>query len=346
MPTSKRVTILDVAKTAGVSAGTASRVLNQREGEIKISQATRDSVLEAARKLGYRPNPFATALRSQKTGLIGAITRDICDPFLAQLAREIQKAARRSGVDMLLAHAEYDLDVIGHHLAFMHTYWFDGLVLLGDIPGDQAVIDELKKTRTPFVMVARGEHTVPPMVNVNEHAGMEIGLNYLRQLGHQRIAFLGNLEHGGVQERCNYFYHYHKEHNLPYEDGYIRLCSMDHAAIIHCVHHLMSLPQLPTAIFCATDQAAFQAIGAVQRLGFSVPADLSILGFDDIEWASYTNPALTTVRQPVEQMALHAIEMLLHLINGDKLSISQKTVLVEPLLVARDSCAAPKVSAG
>jgi len=342
MPTPRRVTIIDVARAAGVSIGTASRVLNQRGGEIKISEETRNHVLEAARQLGYRPNPFASALRTQRTGVIGIIVRDMCDPFLSLLAREVQKVARAQGVDVLMAHAEYDLEIVGHHLAFMHSHWFDGLLLLGDMPGDQAIINELQKTSTPFVAVARGEETSPPMVNVDETAATRLGLDYLTGLGHRRIAFLGNLEHGGVQERLVLFRRYFAERGLALPEEYVRTCANSRGAALACAQSLLTLPQPPTALFCATDLAALGAISGAQRLGRRVPDDISIVGFDDIEGAADSFPALTTIRQPVGEMAAAAVGLLMGFIDGTQTAEAEHRVLVAPRLMVRQSCAMPR----
>lgn len=343
MPNLKRVTIVDVAKAAGVSAGTASRVLNQRDGEIKISDYTRAQVLEAARKLGYHPNPFASALRTQRTGVIGVIVRDICDPFLALLAREIQKAARAQAMDVLLAHAEYDLELVGNHIAYMHSHLFDGLLLLGDIPGDLAILEELARSETPFVAVARGLSTNLPMVNIDEKKGVYQGIEYLRGLGHQRIAFIGNLLHGGVKEREDHFRSYYHENKLTLNENYMKLCGNGRGEALACAQSLLSLPEPPTAIFGVTDMAAYGAISAAFRMGLRVPEDVSVLGFDDVEGSADTNPPLTTIRQPVGEMAADAVRLLMKYIEGQpSQNVDSARILVEPRLIVRQSCAAPK----
>ena len=127
----KNVTIADVAKAAGVSLGTVSRVINSKDGVIKVSERTTQKVLDAAKELGYQPNPFAAALRSQKSGVIGVIVRDINDPFLRQIIRDVQDEAHKKGIELLIGHAEYELKTAERQLSFMVNHWFDGLVLLG-----------------------------------------------------------------------------------------------------------------------------------------------------------------------------------------------------------------------
>ncbi len=342
MYSSKRVTIADVARAAGVSVGTVSRVLNQREGGIKISDATRSLVLQTAEQLGYTPNPFASALRTQRTGVIGVIVRDISDPFLSMLGKEIQKTARSQGIDLLFGHAEYDLEIVGRHLALVHSHWFDGLLLLGDIPGDQAVIDELTRFGTPFVLVACGEQSTFPSVNVDEVMGVKLALDYLRDLGHQRIAAIGNLEHGGINQRIELTHRYLLENNLSWSEEYLQHCANSRAAALDRAQCLLSLPNPPTAIFCATDLAALGALNGALRLGLRVPADVSIIGFDDIEGVADISPALTTVRQPVGDMAAQAVRLLTSFLNGNPVAESESRVVVNPRLIIRQSCAPPR----
>lgn len=340
--TAKRITIADVAHTAGVSPGTVSRVLNQREGTVRISEATRQLVLDTAERLGYSPNPFASALRTQRTGVMGAIVRDAGDPFLSMLLREIQRAARTRGIHVLFGHAEYDLDVVGRHIAFMHSHLFDGLLLLGDIPGDQAIINELVRAQTPFVAVARGQQSSLPLVNIDEKAGVELALDYLYALGHRRIAFIGNMEHGGIGERFSFFASHLNTLGLSRPEHYIQQCANSRSAALDCAQSLLSLPKPPTAIFCATDTAALGVVSGVQRAGWRVPEDVSVIGFDDVEGTADTFPALTTIRQPVGEMATQAVNLLLDLIDEKGVEESQARKIIQPTLTVRNSCAPPR----
>src|SRR6266568_4128550 len=195
------VTLVDIAETAHVSVGTVSRVLNGREGSIKISQATKTRVLQAAQRLGYQPNPFAAALRTQRTGVLGAIIRDIGDPFLSELARTLQQAAHEQGFELLLGHTDYDPQTAQRQMTFMLNHWFDGLFLLGNIPGDMTLLSMIQQSRTPCVALASCSETSVALVALDEVRGASLSLDYLFQSGHRRIAFVGNIEHAGVSER-------------------------------------------------------------------------------------------------------------------------------------------------
>ncbi len=333
-----RVRIADVAREAGVSAGTVSRVLNPRDGGIKISEATRKLVLDAVERLGYQPNPFASALRTQQSGVIGAVVRDINDPFLGLMARQVQRAAHNCGVELLLGHAENDLYTVRRQLQFMRL-WFDGLLIIGDMPGDQAVFDDLRADETPFVAVACGSGAAAPLVNIDERCGTQLSLDYLHTLGHRRIAFLGTTDHAGTRERLLAFQQYVSDRGLYWDDGYLQPVPYTRRAAIAAMRTLLSLPTPPTAVLCTADLLALGAISGAQEMGWRVPEAVSVISFDDIEEAVDVFPALTTVRQPVGEMAEEAIQLLLRLIENPAAELRERRIIVEPKLMIRRSCA-------
>jgi DNA-binding LacI/PurR family transcriptional regulator len=165
--------------------------------------------------------------------------------------------------------------------------------------------------------------------------------DYLYSLGHQRIAFIGNLEHGGIKERLISFQHHLRDRGLSGTDDYVQQCANSRAAALSCTQYLLSLSQPPTAIFCATDLAAFGAISGVLRQGWKVPENVSIIGFDDIEGAADTCPALTTVRQPIGEMASRAVSLLMRFVEGEPVQEAENQVIVQPKLIVRQSCAPP-----
>lgn len=334
------VTLADIAKEARVSIGTVSRVLNGREGAIKISQATASRVLDAAQRLGYQPNPFATALRTQRTGVLGAILRDMGDPFLSELARALQQAAHEQGFELLVGHADHDQETAQRQMAFMLNHWFDGLFLLGNIPGDAALLTMVQQSRTPCVAVASGSQLPVPLVAVDEVQGTLLSLEYLLRLGHCRIAFVGYLEHAGVSERLTTFRQFVQDQGLVWHDEYEQCCARTPGDVPSRLRRLLSLPSPPTAIFCASDVLALRTMSIAWQHGFHLPDQLSIIGFDDIEQAAESAPALTTIRQPVQLMAQEAASMLQMLIDGLLLyDAGPNRRIVQPELVVRASCA-------
>ena len=332
------VTLVDIAETAHVSVGTVSRVLNGREGSIKISQATQARVLEAAQRLGYQPNPFAAALRTQRTGVLGAIIRDMGDPFLSELARALQRATHEQGFELLLGHADYDSQTAQRQLTFMLNHWFDGLFLLGNIPGDATLLAMVKQSRTPCVAVASGSETSVPLVALDEVRGASLSLDYLFQSGHRRIAFVGNIEHAGVSERLVTFLQFVHDRGLEWHDEYEQCCSRTLGDATVRLRQLLSLPSPPTAIFCASDVLALRAMNVAWQLGFHLPDQLSIIGFDDIEQAAESVPSLTTIRQPAALMAQQAVSQLREIIDGSPGDAQEYRRIVQPELIIRASC--------
>jgi LacI family repressor for deo operon, udp, cdd, tsx, nupC, and nupG len=338
-----RVTIADVAREIGVSTGTVSRVLNPpADPNFKISDATREQVLDAVKRLGYQTNPLAAALRKQRTGVIGAIVRDINDPFLGLLAREMQRIAQAQSIDLLMSHAEYDLETVRRQLKFMSN-WFDGLLIIGDMPGDQAIFEDLREANMPYVAVACGTTAVPPFVNIDEQLGTQLSMEYLYELGHRRIAFIGNINHAGIRERWAAFQEFVAAKTLDWHEAYLQPCPYTRPASIEAVRCLLHLPEPPTAILCTSDLQALGAISGALEMGWRVPEDVSIMGFDDVEEATYTFPALTTMRQPVGDMAQAAMNLLMSLIQNPSREEHLSRVIVEPRLMVRRSCAAVEV---
>lgn len=339
----KRVTIADVAREAGVSIGTVSRVLNQREGTVAISDETKQRVFQIANQLGYQANPFASALRTKRTGLIGVIIRDIRDPFLNQLAGELQLVAGAREVELLIGHANEDITTAGRQIHRMRSHLFDGLILLGDIPGDVALIEELTRFNIPFVSISRGHQPGTPYIVINEEKGVRLGMDYLCSLGHRRIAFLGKPVSIGLKSRRIAFEAYVHREGLEWQEEYFQACPNNYRAALEAVWSLLALPNPPTALFCATDLIALGAINGALAFGCHLPEELSVIGFDNLRLAEEVSPRLTTIEQPIRLMAETAIATLIELIESQSPHLLNKEYIVEPRLVIRESCASPRL---
>jgi LacI family transcriptional regulator len=333
----KEVTITDVAREAQVSAGTVSRVLNERPGSISISDETKEKVWAAVQKLGYKANPFAAALRTKRTGIIGTVVRDIRDPFLNRLVRELQIVASQKDIELVLSHANYDIATAGRQINRMISHYFDGLIILGDITGDQALITQLRQFATPFVAVARGFQDLTTAINVDEENGTVLALDYLTELGHRKIAFLGGTENIGMEARLKIFETYAAEKNLTWEP-YLRLCPNHYKEAGQAAQTIFDLDDPPSAIFCATDVIALGTINSALYAGLRIPEQISIIGFDNIDDAAEVEPGLTTIDQPAGFMASKAIEILMEMINDASLEPTTKKISAQPTLIVRQSC--------
>ena len=335
----KNATISDVAKAAGVSLGTVSRVINNKDGIIKVSEKTTKKVLDAAREFGYKPNPFAAALRSQKSGVIGIVVRDINDPFLRQIVRDVQNEAHKKSIELLIGHAEYELKTAERQLGLMVNHWFDGLVLLGNLPGDEKVIHSLQNRNTPMVTVASGFDMELPSIDFDNIYGARTALEYLRSLGHQRIAFIGNQEHAGVKQRLDEYRRYLAENSMMLVEEYIYTKSKTSKDAMEYTRNLLTLPVPPTAIFCASDYLALSAISGAWQMGWQIPKDISIMGYDDIEELTDVFIPLTTMKQSTQEIGRLAIDLLQKMI--DKSTEHDEKLKLKPELVIRSSCSNP-----
>jgi LacI family transcriptional regulator len=200
------------------------------------------------------------------------------------------------------------------------------------------VVGELRRRGVPFVAVARGPEVGIPSVNVDEARGTRLALDHLRSLGHERIAFVGNLEHAGVRERLAAYERYVEEHSLYRGQGYARACPSRRSAAVAVARDLLSSPEPPTALFCASDLLAFGAVGGAWRAGFPVPERVSVVGFDDVEEAADSFPPLTTVRQPADHMADAVLRMLQgRMERADREGPQQDLSVASPELVVRGS---------
>lgn len=307
-------TMKDVALQANVSTATVSRALMNPE---KVSQATRNRVEQAALEVGYLPQMQGRNMKRNESRTILVIVPDICDPFFSEVIRGIEVTAAAQGYLVLIGDCAHQNQQEKTFIDLIITKQIDGMLLLG--------------SRLPFDASIEEQRNLPPMVMANEFAP-ELGLptvhidnltasfdavNYLHELGHQRIACIAGPEEmplchyrlqGYVQalRRCGITVdpHYIARGNFTYEAG------------AHALEQLLALPQPPTAIFCHSDIMALGALSYAKRQGLKVPDDLSIIGFDNISLAEFCDPPLTTVAQPRFDIGREAMLLLLNQLSG------------------------------
>ncbi len=302
MPSPTRhVTMKDIAEIARVSQSTVSRVLSGAPPAVPISADTRARVLDTAERLQYRPNPLARGLRGAPTMLIGAIIRDVTDPFFATAVDALSRHARRRGYSVVLGHAREEAEEALALAAVLEARQCDAIVLLGDVGDEPRLLDDLSAVDGPVIELWRGGAAQRfPAVAVDNAGGMAAVIAHLRELGHDRLAFVGDLGKADVAERVRGFHERGgelTEHaaNSPQEGA----AALD---------RLLDGPTPPTAIAAATDVLAFGILHRAAARGLRVPDDLSVTGFDDIPLAATAVPALTTVRMPVDAIAEAAVE--------------------------------------
>lgn len=338
----RSVTILDVAREAGVSPTTVSRVLN---GHQHVRQDKQTRVLNAVTRLGYVVNQQARSLAGGRSGVIGLVLHDLGTGYAGEVMR---------GIEMALASHQYDLmlhTTHGHsvkesvYVNMLTRGLTDGLLLLLPLnPG--AYLKSLRHARFPYVVIDdQGVDDRSPTVVAKNFLAAREAICFLIGLGHQRIGFLEGRP--GLSSAVDRFEGYKaalQEHHIPFDPDLVRPGNFVQLDGYHGTLELLDLPEPPTAIFGGSDLAAMGAIDAVRSRGLVIPDDVSVMGFDDIPQAASIRPALTTVRQPLVEMGQYATEMLFERINNPDLPITR--IELDTELVIRDSCAPRKMKGG
>jgi DNA-binding LacI/PurR family transcriptional regulator len=338
----RAVTMKDVAAAAGVAQSTVSRILNDAPVVIPVSSSTRARVLEIAQELGYRPHPFARALRGAPSMLLGAIVRDITDVFFGTAIEALSIEAKAHGYSVVLGHAGEQADEALALTAVLEARQCDAIVLLGDLRDEPRLVDDLRTARMPVVALWHGSHDAAfPTVSVDNRAGIRAVLDHLRELGHRRVAFVGDESLADIHERQLAFEEYLADVREPVPGGYLRHVSNTPAGGQSAFAALFELAERPTAIVAATDLIAMGVIHAAYEAGLTVPADLSVVGFDDIPLAAATVPGLTTVQMPLAAMMAAAVELAVGSPAAGDDRDAPPTLRFEPKLIVRRSTGVP-----
>jgi LacI family transcriptional regulator len=335
-------TIADVARHAGVSTATVSRVLN---GADPVRAGLRAQVEAAVVALGYVPHAGARTMKLRRSGTLGAIFPTIDNAIFAKAIDALQRRLAEAGYQLLIATSDYDPRTEERAALTMLARGVDGLLLCG-CGQDASLIERLRQRGVPSVHVM--SWPVPPDrigVGFDNARAMGQVVKYLLDLGHRRIAMLAGVtrDNDRATERVRGVREALAAAGLELPAARLAERRYGIAPAREGLRQLLSTKPAPTAVICGNDVLAFGALLEAQRLGLAVPGDLSIVGFDDLELAAQVQPALTTVRVPAEDMWRCAAERLLAALQGDELP---RATEIELALVVRGSTGpAPKVTA-
>lgn len=303
-------TIVDVAREAGVSIKTVSRVLNHEPG---VHESTRDAVLKVVEALSYRPKQSARSLAGGRSFLIGLLYYDPSAAFVGSVQQGATVRCRELGYHLVVESLHNDAPDLRQQIDRMvMALRPDGMILTPPLCDNPEVLAALRASGTPCVLMSpeRDIRGVPSVRMDDVHAAEEI-TNLLLSLGHQRIAFIkGPPDQSASAARYEGFAAALRAHDLQPDPELIQPGNFTFASGRDAAHKLLSGRQRPTAVFASNDDMALGVLAAAHRLGLSVPNDLSVAGFDDSPAAALVWPPLTTVRQPVAEMARAAVEML------------------------------------
>jgi len=333
---SETVSVVQVAARAGVSLGTVSNVLNRPD---RVAPATRDRVMQAIQELGFVRNEAARQLRAGRSRTIGLVVLDVGNPFFTDLARGVEATAGKSGLSVLLCNSNDDPERERHYLSVLQEQRAYG-VLITPVGKNTAALDAVRRSGTPVVLVDRGSNRRQCSVSVNDRVGGELALTHLIERGHRRIAFVGGPTGiTQVSERLAGARAAVQAAGLP-EDALTVLETprLDVASGRGAGARVVALPkrQRPTAAFCANDLLALGLLQDTIQRRRSVPGDLAIVGYDDIDFAAAAAVPLSSVRQPRAQLGQAAMDLLLEE-AADPEGHQHRQVVFEPELVVRES---------
>jgi DNA-binding LacI/PurR family transcriptional regulator len=337
--TRRKVTMDDVARVAGVTQSTVSRVLSPGDEGIRISEETRRRVLEAVAELGYHPNQYARSLRGKKSQMVAILIADITNPFYHPLVRAVQDVAFQHRYDVMIANSDHTREKEQLFVESLVRRPVDGAVII-PYHLTAADLDDLM-VRTGVAIVAVGSRIDHPRIDVSygddAKASYELVRWLIRERGHQRLAMIcADLEFAVTKHRLAAFRRALTEAGLDAPDEYVVAGDWSVATGQRGIRQLLALPDPPTAIFAASDTIAIGALEAAEELGCRVPQDMAIVGFDDIPEAQWVRPRLTTVAQYPAEMGRNLANALFERITGDP-DIERRVFEVPCRFIERES---------
>ncbi|MEM9302217.1 MAG: LacI family DNA-binding transcriptional regulator [Pseudomonadota bacterium] len=335
----QRATIDDVAARAGVSIKTVSRVVNN---EPNVRDATRDKVRAAIADLNYYPNASARRLAGNRSFLFALVYDDpsaypdASANYVTNLHGGALKAAREAGYDLLIHPCDYQSSGLLEELDQLIDHSrIDGLILAPPLAEVKPVVRMLRKLGKPFVRVSPGKVQGYDAVHTNDREICVAMMRYLVSLGHERIAFIrGHEDHKAIGDRERGYEDGLREAGLPLRSSLVLQGNNSFDSGVACGARLLQRKRRPTAIFAANDDMAAGVLHQALEMEIPVPDELSVAGFDDVSLAQHVFPTLTTIHQPVKQMAERATKLLFEAIVGKP---RKERTLVESTLVIRES---------
>ena len=333
---SRSPSVKDVARLAGVSTATVSRTLNNMDS---VSAETKDVVLRAAKEVGYRVNQSARSLRLQRTGAIAVLIPNLGNPFFSNILAGIESVMTQSNMNVLVLDTQGQSTQQSYIAEYLTGQRADGIICLdGQLEPDA---DSANSTMVKLPVVFACEWPLSDncsVVRSDNAKGAKLAVDHLIALGHKHVGYIaGPVENVLTQVRQQATVAALRKHKVKVVDQWFFKGDFSLQSGATVAHQWLALDERPTALFCASDLMAIGVMAELKKHGFTVPDDLSIMGFDDIAIAQYYSPTLTTIRQPTRELGFAAATALLARLNGDNELVVKKLLDVE--LVERLSTA-------
>jgi LacI family transcriptional regulator len=325
--------IKDVAREAGVSIATVSRVLN---GIDVVNEDTKKKVLEVIEKLDYRPNILARSLKTQKSSTIGIIIPDISNPVYPEIVRGAEDVASIYNYNIMLCNTDLDLDREKESFNVLREKMVDGVIYMSNSL-ESDIKNTIKSMEIPTVLVDTidSEKNLPS-VAIDSYGASYDAVKYLIDKGNKTIAYIGYHEEKS-SEYSRIYKGYKKAlgESLTLDSSLVYFGSLKAEDGYKGINEILNYKKVD-AVFCANDEIAMGAINALRERGIQVPAEVDVMGFDDISLASIYHPKLTTVAKPLYDMGSVAMRLLIKII--DKLPVEERNFLLPHTIVERESC--------
>lgn len=330
------VSIKDIAKVAGVSHSTVSRAL---AGSSLVAEETRQRIRRLAKEMGYSPSGIARGLVTKRTHTVGLVVTTIADPFVAEVVRGIEETALDNGYSVILcdSNAEPQREIAA--VRALREKRVDGIIVTASRVGN-LYLPLLEEVEVPIVLInnQREGRYVYSVATDNVHGG-EMATHHLLELGHNRIGYIAGPE--GASSSLDRLVGYKRalrSQNIEFTPALVSSGNGRIDGGERAMQQLLALRAPPTAVFCYNDMTAIGAIAQAKRMGFRVPQDISVVGFDDIAFAAYVDPPLTTVAQRKYEMGQRAMKMVLDILAG---ADAVSDVTLQGQLVVRGSSGKP-----
>lgn len=326
--------IREVAKLAGVSVATVSRTLSHPE---KVSQASIDKVMAAIEATNYRPNMLARNFRSTRAYSIVVLVPEISSPFTSLVIRSIEHHAQNRGYSVLLGDTQDSTEREQSYIDLVRTHLADGVIQLRPHSDNYPV---QRDPEFPYINLCGTESTPGQCIRIDNVAASKAMVRYLMELGHRKIGLITGLKgNPHTIDRLRGYREALEESGLKYDESLIAAGEYSIWSGVKAAEKLCELDELPTAIVCMNDEMAIGALQSFKAFGLRIPEDISVTGFDNIDYSSFCDPPLTTIAQPADDMGRLAVDSLIKLIEGEDLGREEHILDYE--FIIRKSTAEP-----
>jgi DNA-binding LacI/PurR family transcriptional regulator len=334
----EKISIKDIARAAGVSHSTVSRALHDSH---LVNVDTKSRIKDLACEMGYSPDARARSLVTGRSYTVGVVVTTIADPFVAEVVQGVESTAHDHGYTVILSSSNSEPEREIAAVEMLRAKRVECVIVTSSRIG-ALYLEHLERIGGPVVLINNHNEqsgTYTYTVTVDNRHGSFLATSHLIQRGHHRIAYIaGPADHSSDTDRMAGYRQSLRKQGIPYDPTLIVPGDGRYAGGMRAGVTLLNMSELPSAVFCYNDMTAIGVLQAAREANISVPGDLAVIGFDDIPFASYVSPSLTTINQPKREMGRLAMEMALNLAEtDDRADLELSDIVVKGELVVRES---------